>query len=257
MVGRYEAKVQSIDGYLLPYRHVLSFDIFVACWHAYVSWMKHSLVKIPSKLSKFTCNLSRSFIFTQRAMNSTSDYPIIALGSPSMMSRQRSEADTEAALSLCALGGTTSTCFVDGHTNLHPSVHSKTCYSYPSIDVAVPVTEIGAINIIAAGSSSIHKLTSGCSALSTGDLILSQDVSKQLSTGSKHIDKKKKAASIVTPQRKNNMKPRDSKRDTSVSFEEMQRIMQVYGPIKAGRNRRKINHIGKVVKPELRKLLSH
>lgn len=83
-----------------------------------------------------------------------------------------------------------------------------------------------------------------------GELVHSQDDPKQLPAGSNHIDKKKKAASIVTPQRKNNMKPRDSKRDTSVSFEEVQRIMQVYGPIKAGRNRRKINHIGKMVKPE-------
>ena len=33
------------------------------------------------------------------------------------------------------------------------------------------------------------------------------------------------------------MKPRDPKRDTSISFEEMQRLMRVYGPIKCLRNR--------------------
>ena len=36
---------------------------------------------------------------------------------------------------------------------------------------------------------------------------------------------------------KYSMKPRDPKRDTSIPFEEMQRLMRVYGPIKCLRNR--------------------
>ena len=46
-----------------------------------------------------------------------------------------------------------------------------------------------------------------------------------------------KAAAVAAPLCKNNMKPKDPKRDTSVSFEEMKRLMRVYGPIKALRSR--------------------
>lgn len=53
----------------------------------------------------------------------------------------------------------------------------------------------------------------------------------------------------ATSQRKNNMKPKDPKRDTTVSFEEMKRLMRVYGPIKALRNRAS-KDIGKSAKPE-------
>lgn len=49
--------------------------------------------------------------------------------------------------------------------------------------------------------------------------------------------------------RKNNMKPRDPKRDTSVSFEEMKRLMRVYGPIKALRSRAR-KDVGKAAKAE-------
>lgn len=79
--------------------------------------------------------LSKCFSFTKQAIYSTSDIPssLWAQSINDVSSRQQSEADTEAALSLCALGGTTSTSFVDGYTNLHPSVHSKTWV----IDVAV------------------------------------------------------------------------------------------------------------------------
>lgn len=40
-----------------------------------------------------------------------------------------------------------------------------------------------------------------------------------------------------TARRKYKIKPRDPRRDTSVSFDEMKRLMRVYGPIKCLRNR--------------------
>ena len=47
------------------------------------------------------------------------------------------------------------------------------------------------------------------------------------------------AASVDEPKskRKYTRKPRDTKRDTAVSFDEMKRLMRVYGPIKCQRNR--------------------
>ena len=54
-------------------------------------------------------------------------------------------------------------------------------------------------------------------------------------------------AAVAAPLRKNNMKPKDPKRDTSVSFEEMKRLMRVYGPIKALRSRA-VKDAGKAAK---------
>lgn len=173
-------------------------------------------------------------------MNSTSDHPIInATGSsPSMLRfrQHRSEADTEAALSLCALGQTssTSTGGVDGSTHRSPRVYGdKVCYSYsPSVE----------------GPS--LAMTSLAVAVTPTSARSPEDVSifvPELTGGSKHLAKK--ATSIITPQRKY-MKLRDPNRDTSVSFEEMQRIMNVYGPIKAGRTRRALRDIGEEVQPE-------
>ena len=61
--------------------------------------------------------------------------------------------------------------------------------------------------------------------------------------------RQRKAPVGGTPSRKNKMKPKDPKRDTSLSFEEMKRLMQVYGPIKAPRNRASENNEW-AVKPE-------
>lgn len=44
-------------------------------------------------------------------------------------------------------------------------------------------------------------------------------------------------AAAITPSRKYTMKPKDPKRDTGVPYEEMKRLMRVYGPIKSLRNR--------------------
>mmetsp|Transcript_34756 Transcript_34756/g.74030 ORF Transcript_34756/g.74030 Transcript_34756/m.74030 type:complete len:181 (+) Transcript_34756:133-675(+) len=54
---------------------------------------------------------------------------------------------------------------------------------------------------------------------------------------------------ISAAKRKYTKKPRDPKRDTSVSFQEMNRLMRVYGPIKCLRNRSS-KESGKTVKPE-------
>mmetsp|Transcript_13159 Transcript_13159/g.27003 ORF Transcript_13159/g.27003 Transcript_13159/m.27003 type:complete len:157 (+) Transcript_13159:156-626(+) len=51
------------------------------------------------------------------------------------------------------------------------------------------------------------------------------------------------------PRRKYNVKPRDPKRDTSVTFDEMKRLMRVYGPIKCQRVRTPKDS-GKYAKPE-------
>lgn len=53
----------------------------------------------------------------------------------------------------------------------------------------------------------------------------------------------------ATSKRKYTKKPKDPKRDTSVSFEEMSRLMRVYGPMKCLRNRSPKGS-GKEVKPE-------
>ncbi|KAL7514637.1 hypothetical protein ACHAXN_011969 [Cyclotella atomus] len=52
-----------------------------------------------------------------------------------------------------------------------------------------------------------------------------------------HIDSIDGAKRLKTTATKYTMKPRDPKRDTSIPFEEMQRLMRVYGPIKCLRNR--------------------
>ena len=168
-------------------------------------------------------------------MSSTSDHPIInaAGSSPSMLRfrQHRSEADTEAALSLCALGGgtaLTSPGIVNGSSHGYPRQHgSKACYtSSPSVKGTSPT----AITNTAAGATPLGAT--------------SYDAIPELTGGSMQ-----KAAPTVTPPRMQ-MKTRDPKRDVSVSFEEMQRIMQVYGPIKAGRNRRTTKERPEEVKPE-------
>ena len=54
---------------------------------------------------------------------------------------------------------------------------------------------------------------------------------------------------ISAGKREYTKKPKDPKRDTSVSFEEMNRLMRIYGPIKCLRNR-SAKESGKTVKPE-------
>jgi hypothetical protein len=48
---------------------------------------------------------------------------------------------------------------------------------------------------------------------------------------------------------KNNVKPKDPRRDTSVPFDEMQRLMRVYGSLKCLRNRQPVDS-GKATKAE-------
>lgn len=52
-----------------------------------------------------------------------------------------------------------------------------------------------------------------------------------------------------SPPSKNNVKPKDPRRDTSIPFEEMQRLMRVYGSLKCLRNRQPVDS-GRAVKTE-------
>mmetsp|Transcript_11749 Transcript_11749/g.21727 ORF Transcript_11749/g.21727 Transcript_11749/m.21727 type:complete len:273 (+) Transcript_11749:108-926(+) len=103
------------------------------------------------------------------------------------------------------------------------------------------------------GQSMVQDLTPGCSTLSLD--IPQHPVGEpnrynilallpKKPQGAKHL----KVAANATS-RKNNTKPKDPKRDTSISFEEMKRLMRVYGPIKALRNRTS-KDTGKAAKPE-------
>lgn len=57
------------------------------------------------------------------------------------------------------------------------------------------------------------------------------------------------APTTISAERKNNVKAKDPKRDTTVPFDEMTRLMRVYGPTKALRNRTSKDN-GKVAKPD-------
>jgi len=52
-----------------------------------------------------------------------------------------------------------------------------------------------------------------------------------------------------SPPSKNNVKPKDPRRDTSIPFDEMQRLMRVYGSLKCLRNRQPVDS-GRAVKTE-------
>ena len=53
----------------------------------------------------------------------------------------------------------------------------------------------------------------------------------------------------LSPPSKNNVKPKDPRRDTSIPFDEMQRLMRVYGSLKCLRNRQPVDS-GRAVKTE-------
>ncbi|KAL7547945.1 hypothetical protein ACHAWF_011214 [Thalassiosira exigua] len=71
----------------------------------------------------------------------------------------------------------------------------------------------------------------------------------RLLTGNCQGSEQKMVTSTTTTSRKNSMKPKDPRRDTCISFEEMKRLMRVYGPIKALRNRAS-KELGRAAKPE-------
>lgn len=207
-----------------------------------------------------------------KAISMTTAVGISAVAGGQSMSR-RCAADTDAALSLCALACTSRSSIGSIDTNPQDyrpflvndkakPIHTGSSIGYPSpviprdgraatvtptISLSSSPTSLSSSPI---GQRAIQDLTAGCSVLSMNNppdhpSIIKYDIlsllPKKKSYGPKKQTQKKQAAtkvSVTSPSpRKNNMKPKDPKRDTSVTFDEMKRLMRVYGPIKALRNR--------------------
>lgn len=159
--------------------------------------------------------------------------------------------DTDAALSLCALGRT---CNGTPHqderslSNAIKTFHSMSIKS-PTRTMAETTAVVTPVVQSRVGESVVQDLTPRCSNLSietAGDPIRYSSLAL---LPKKQQDTKKERAAANVASHKNKMKPKDPKRDTSVSFEEMKRLMRVYGPIKALRNRAS-KDTGKGTKPE-------
>lgn len=139
--------------------------------------------------------------------------------------------DTDAALSLCALGRLTcNESRPRPHEQRSKSNGAKTFHSV-GIDLPTPgvIERAAVVTPIIAQSPVSRRVAQG---------LTQEPQTEKLEKVAAHADSCKK-----------NVKPRDPKRDTSVSFEEMKRLMRVYGPIKALRNR-KPKDTGKAAKPE-------
>mmetsp|Transcript_1448 Transcript_1448/g.2481 ORF Transcript_1448/g.2481 Transcript_1448/m.2481 type:complete len:235 (+) Transcript_1448:189-893(+) len=134
--------------------------------------------------------------------------------------------DTDAALSLCALGRLT--CNESSHREC---ILSNEIKPFPSTSVTIDLPTPGMAERNAVVTPIIQ------------NRVVDQRVGL-LPKKARGEEEEEAAAS-----RKNTMKPKDPKRDTSVTFEEMKRLMRVYGPIKALRNRAS-KDTGKAAKPE-------
>jgi len=159
--------------------------------------------------------------------------------------------DTDAALSLCALGRLTCNesshreeCTLPNEINLFPTTSV-------SIDLPTPgmAERTAVVNPIiqnpVVDQHVVQDLTPGCPTLLV-EIIgePNRNIFGLLPKKALGEEEDKAAAS-----RKNTISPKDPKRDTSVTFEEMKRLMRVYGPIKALRNRAS-KDTGKAAKPE-------
>lgn len=179
----------------------------------------------------------------------------------------RCAADTAAALSLCALGRSSSpstalTVDASSTPRSSPFNHGTPLpYTAPTINVASPYYYnmpirppplVTPTSSIGSAPGSIQDLTKEMGRLSPQEHarydILSfalQQKTSATSTTLPMVMVPKKVAplapSAIMQKKKNAMKPRDPKRDTAVPFDEMKRLMNVYGPIKASRNRTNTN----------------
>ena len=150
----------------------------------------------------------------------------------------------DVALSLCALGRGSSSSSRDGSCDsrddgmiMNPNTTTTTTVRESSTGVYDPVVSINTTNA-----------TTNAAPLIGADmnrLKISDHVPAHVEPASKkEVVAKKRGSSI-----KYNVKPKDTKRDTAIPFEEMQRLMRVYGSLKCLRNRTPKDS-GKTVKLE-------
>ena len=174
--------------------------------------------------------------------------------------RFHSADDTDAALSLCDLGRPRSHESRQQDAQFFKDIkafHSfKDIKAFHSLSIKLPAHNTLQYTVIVSpiarspvSQTVVQNLTPSYSLLEMRHSILDKSAGHNilaLLPKKSQATKQRKTAALP---RKNNMKPKDPKRDTSVSFEEMKRIMRVYGPIKALRSRA-VKDTGTEAKPE-------
>lgn len=193
------------------------------------------------------------------AASNISDVNIAAISSSEALDgaiiggRRRCMKDTDAALSLCALGRLA--CSETSPRGEHPNYEVATAFRHMSINLPYYNTDNVSAVITPIPRSPVQRIAPLCPTVSLdmppqpSEETGRYDILNLLSKKPNGAKQQNSNATATAAQRKNNMKPKDPKRDTSVTFEEMKRLMRVYGPIKALRNRA-VKDTGKAAKPE-------
>jgi hypothetical protein len=150
----------------------------------------------------------------------------------------------DVAMSLCALGRGNSGGSSDGETRddfMNKMNPNAVCESAASDASSLVVTFNSAADSLAMINNPPFTAEAGINRLKISDHVPSPNAPAQKE---KVVVAKKRGSSI-----KYNIKPKDPKKETAISFDEMKRLMRVYGSLKCLRNRTPKDS-GKTVKLE-------